>query len=198
MKGKNWIILGVLLALVGVALWTVTQEEQKANMASGNEGKSASAIQCKGEVRPEEGYCAPNFTLQTVDGQEVELYRNDGKPTIINFWATWCPPCKKEMPYFQKAYNQYKDQLNFIMINETSQEKEETKIQDFLEQHRYSFPVALDPLKDKKTVGFDLYGLYGIPATFVVGKDGIILHRMIGGIEEEEIFMLMHELSQSF
>ncbi|MFC7442299.1 TlpA family protein disulfide reductase [Laceyella putida] len=194
MKGKNLIVLCVLLALAGAALWTVTQDKQKVDVVGGTQ--ATSSVQCKGEARPEEGYCAPNFTLKTIDGKEVELYRNHGKPTVINFWATWCPPCKKEMPYFQKAYAQYKDKLNFIMVNETSQEKDEAQIKAYLDKYRYTFPVALDPLKDKKTVGFDLYGLYGLPSTYVVGADGKILYRFIGGIEEEQIFMLMQELSR--
>jgi thiol-disulfide isomerase/thioredoxin len=193
MKGKNLIIFCVLLALVGIAVWTGIGDRQ--TPASGGT-KTDAAIQCKGESRPEEGYCAPNFILRTIDGKEIELYRNQGKPTIINFWATWCPPCKKEMPYFQKAYDQYKDKVNFIMVNETSQEKDETKIKPFLDKHGYTFPVVLDPLENKRTVGFDQYGLYGIPATYVVAADGKIQYRFIGGMEEEQMAMLMQELSR--
>ncbi|MFD1423608.1 TlpA family protein disulfide reductase [Laceyella tengchongensis] len=193
MKGKNLIIFCVLLALVGIAVWTGIEDRQAP--ASGGT-KTDTTIQCKGESRPEEGYCAPNFTLRTIDGKKIELYRNQGKPTIINFWATWCPPCKKEMPYFQKAYDQYKDKVNFIMVNETSQEKDETKIKPFLDKHGYTFPVVLDPLENKRTVGFDQYGLYGIPATYVVAADGKIQYRFIGGMEEEQMAMLMQELSR--
>lgn len=182
----SWLIFVVLIGLV---VWAIY------NQFSTNEKADSNNSQCVGEIRPEVGYCAPNFSLKQLNGQTVELYQNDGKPTVINFWATWCPPCKEEMPILQKAYDQYKDQVRFLLVNETAQEKDPDDVKKYIDQHKYTFPVLLDPITENGTVG-DKYQLIGIPITFILDSDGKIIHKIIGGVEEKAFFEIMEDLTK--
>jgi thiol-disulfide isomerase/thioredoxin len=187
MKWKN---VGVLLLIVAAVAGTVCFYA-----ANGGEKHTAvGAVHCQGEPQPDEGYCAPNFKLATIDGRSVELSQNDGKPTVVNFWTTWCGYCKEEMPYFQKAYNHNKDRVNFIMVNMTAMERKPEEVALFLKENHYTFPVAMDPVKNGQTVGIDQYHLFGVPATFVVGTDGKILHKFVGGIKEQDLFSVINQL----
>lgn len=141
---------------------------------------------CKGTPGVEVRNCAPNFTLKTMDGQHVELYQTKGKPTIINFWASWCEPCKHEMPYLETAYQKYKDKVNFRMVNETAQDNL-SNIRSFMKQHQFTFPVLLDIEKDGVTVGTDQYQLVGIPTTIVMDSTGKITHKVVGEMSKEEL-----------
>jgi thiol-disulfide isomerase/thioredoxin len=149
-----------------------------------------------GIVKAELGKCAPNFTLKTIDGKAVELYKNNGKPTVVNFWASWCPPCKEEMPYFQAAYDKYKDRVNFLMVNETTLEEDEEVVALFLEENQYTFPVLYDRSQpNNKTVGLDQYGVLGVPMTYVVAPDGKITHYFRGSVTKQQMEKLMAELT---
>jgi thiol-disulfide isomerase/thioredoxin len=166
---------------------------QKKEIASAE----ANCLKGKGKVRAEKGYCAPNFTLQTMDGKLVELYKNNGKPSVINFWASWCEPCRQEMPDLQKAFEKYKDRVNFLMVNETAMEEDEEAVYHFLQENRFAFPVLLDRLTaDQKTVGMDQYGVLGVPMTFVVDPRGIITHKKIGMMTEREIDQVIQEITK--
>ncbi|WP_164491741.1 TlpA family protein disulfide reductase [Staphylospora marina] len=186
-KWRNLFILVLLAGFAVAAVW------------GGWEGKEQAVTsdrECDGTVGPEVGQCAPDFTLNTLDGKTVTLRNAQGKPTVINFWATWCPPCRDEMPHFQKAYERYKDKVRFIMVNETSQERDESRVKQYVEEHGFTFPVALDPEKNNRTVGLDDYRLPGIPVTVVVGPDGKIQHRLVGGMSAEQVERLMQTITQ--
>lgn len=133
---------------------------------------------------------APDFTLKSLDGQTVKLSDSIGKPVLINFWASWCGPCREEMPYLQKIYNDYKDTgLVFYLIN--IGESPDT-INKFLKDNGYSMPVLLD---SDKSVS-QSYRITGIPETFFIDKNGIIRKWQIGAypsaqaIEEDLKFIV--------
>jgi thiol-disulfide isomerase/thioredoxin len=182
---RNLIVLLVLVIAVAGAVWTGLEDK---------ESPVTSAAGCKGPVGPEIGQCAPNFVLATLDGKKVELYKTDGKPTVVNFWATWCPPCQDEMPHFQKAFDRYKDKVRFIMVNETSQERNPADVTSFLKKHGFTFPVAFDPVKNERTVGLDDYRIPGIPVTLAVGPDGKIIDKTVGEMTEGQIDRMIQEI----
>jgi thiol-disulfide isomerase/thioredoxin len=171
------LLIFVLLAGVVYAIYqTASNSQPVVNYAN-----------CKGNTGVEVKNCAPNFVLKTLDGQQVELYKTNGKPTVINFWASWCDPCKQEMPHIQKAYHQYKDKINFRMVNETSQDTL-PNIKKFMKQYKYDFPILLDQEnEDGQTIGTDHYQLIGIPTTFVIDSTGMITHKVVGEMSKEEL-----------
>lgn len=117
---------------------------------------------------------APNFQLKTTDGQVVSLNQFRGKPVLLNFWASWCQPCRDEMPYLQQIYNEYKDKgLVFygIDIGESPE-----AINTFFLDNSLSLPVLLD---SDKSVG-QSYQITGVPETFLIDKNGIIRKWQIG------------------
>lgn len=122
----------------------------------------------------DKGSVAPDFALQDLDGQTVTLSALHGKPVFINFWASWCQPCREEMPYLQQTYDSFKDRgLAFYAID--IGESPDTIIK-FFEDNAYSMPVLLD---SDKSVG-QSYHITGIPETFLIDKNGIIRKWRIG------------------
>ena len=135
---------------------------------------------------------APNFTLLDMNGVSHQLSDYKGKTVIINFWATWCPPCREEMPSMERAWNKIKDQ-NIVMFAVNVGEDEDT-IFTFLGDYPVSFTILLD------TSGtmIDQWPVQGLPTTFVISPDGKLVYRAIGGREwdDEELLDLIRSLKQ--
>jgi cytochrome c biogenesis protein CcmG/thiol:disulfide interchange protein DsbE len=140
---------------------------------------------------PREGFAAPNFTLDTLQGDPITLSDLRGKAVVVNLWASWCPPCRAEMPALQAAYEADKDRgLVVLAVNMTHQDSERDAA-EFVEQFGLTFPVALD--RDG-TVARQ-YLLRALPSTFFVGPDGIIDQVIIGGpMSEATIRSAVREL----
>ncbi|MBA4494278.1 TlpA family protein disulfide reductase [Paenactinomyces guangxiensis] len=198
MKLRNGIILLLIFGAVIITIW-LNWPEEKGIARSQNQGKQQAAhcLEGKGEVRAEEGFCAPNFTLNTLDGKKAELYKNNGKPSVVNFWASWCGPCQREMPEFQEAYERYKDKVNFLMVNETETEQDEEAVYDYLRTNNYTFPVLMDRADSgRKTVGMDQYGVLGVPMTYVVAPDGTIMQIHRGEMTKGQIEKMLKEITE--
>ena len=128
------------------------------------------------DERPEEGHLAPDFSLKTLDGKTVRLSELRGKKAVlINFWATWCPPCRLEMPTMQKIYTEYKGKgFEILAINIEPDAQEE--IRDFIKELRLTFPVLLDSnMKVTRK-----YRLIGLPVSMLIDRQGIIRSKEIG------------------
>ncbi|ASS75075.1 hypothetical protein CIG75_08845 [Tumebacillus algifaecis] len=125
-----------------------------------------------GAVSLEMGHTAPDFTLETLDGKEVSLSDYRGKVVMINVWASWCEPCRNEMPAIEKAYETYQDQ-GLVVLGVNLKEKR-VPIQGFADTYDLTFPILLDV---EGHVGMDLYKVKPIPTTFFVDRDGVLRHR---------------------
>jgi cytochrome c biogenesis protein CcmG, thiol:disulfide interchange protein DsbE len=126
---------------------------------------------------PQAGFAAPAFGLSDLDGQSVQLADLRGKVVILNFWASWCPPCRAEMPAFQTVYVSYRDQgLIVLGINAANQDTPQA-MQAFLESLQPTFPILLDTSGDVNR----LYAVEALPTTFFIGRDGTIRDRVAGG-----------------
>ena len=114
-------------------------------------------------------YSAPDFTVYDTDGNAYKLSDFEGKPVILNFWASWCGPCKSEMPDFEEKYQEYGDTIQFLMVNLTdnSQETVETA-SAFLAGQGYTFPVFYDT----DISAAQAYGVYSIPVTYFIDEKG--------------------------
>lgn len=190
MKWKNVLILILLLGFVTVTIYYNWPKEST---------ETVQTMEClkKGAVatKPEKGSCAPNFQLQKMGGGQMELYRNNGKPTFINFWASWCSPCREELPYMDKAYQQYKDRINFAMVNATTTEPDLKNVEEEMKKHKYQFPVYLDT--EESNVSFEKYQAPGIPVTVAVDKNGKIIEKVIGSITEKQMQIIINKLLTS-
>ena len=120
------------------------------------------------------GQPAPNFKLQSPDGQSVSLKDHKGKPVLLNFWSTQCPPCVYEMPYLQEAYDEWSGK-GLIMLAINMGESSST-VKGFMQSYNLSLPVLLDT----ELVVAQMYNIVGIPTTFFIDKDGIIREKIIG------------------
>lgn len=126
---------------------------------------------------PEERIAAPDFNVIDAESNPVSLADLSGKPMVINFWASWCPYCKVEMPDFQAAYDTYGDELQFVMMNATDNIRETfEKGQTYIENSGYTFPVYYDTLQE--AVG--AYGVTSFPSTIFVDQDGYVVKAVVG------------------
>lgn len=115
--------------------------------------------------------------LLTLDGKEVKLSDYKGKVVLVNFWASWCPPCKEEMPIFEKVYQKYNDK-NFVILA-VNMDTSEGALKEFLEKNRYSFPIV----RIKGEAGLNIPGL---PTSYLVDKDGSVKKIRLGIYRELE------------
>jgi len=137
----------------------------------------ASATSSGAIPSPREGFAAPNFTLETLDGEAVTLSDLRGKAVVINLWASWCPPCRAEMPALQAAYEADRDRgLEIVAVNMTYQDSEQDA-RRFVEDFGLAFTIPLDR---EGTVARQ-YFLRALPSTFFVGPEGVIEKVVIGG-----------------
>lgn len=149
--------------------------------AAKNNDNSNSSANNKSSVTTydlEEGMNMPNIVVRTNKGNEFDLSKEE-KPVLINFWATWCPPCRAEMPGLQKLYDKYSDKIDFIMVNVGESEEEVTK---FINENEYTFPIGFDS-EGKYATAFKITG---IPTTFILDKNKTIKNYLIGARDEKD------------
>ncbi len=137
---------------------------------------------------PQVGELAPDFQFQ-VGEQPISLSDLQGAPVLLNFWATYCPPCREEMPYLQQIYDEWQEKGLFLLavnIGESSSD-----IESFMQSRGLSLPVLLD--SNGALAG--QYGVTGIPATFFIGKDGIVQKVKVGAFQSAaEIESILNQL----
>src|SRR4030066_464396 len=118
---------------------------------------------------------APDFSLIDLNGKRVVLKQFKGKVIFLNFWATWCGPCKEEMPSLEVLHRQFKEK-NFVLLTISVDYEGIKPVQEFINKHQYTFPVLLDP----KGETLDLFEVKGIPTTFLIDKKGKMVGKAIG------------------
>ncbi|MCP3852592.1 MAG: TlpA family protein disulfide reductase [Gammaproteobacteria bacterium] len=135
---------------------------------------------------------APDFSLYDMDGEKHSLADFKGKTVIVNFWATWCPPCREEMPSMERAWNKLKDH-DVIMLAINVGEDEDT-VFTFLGD----YPVSFTILFDTSGTMIEQWPVKGLPTTFVVSPEGKLVYRAIGGREWDDADLLkkVQELNQ--
>ncbi len=118
---------------------------------------------------------APDFSLQDLNGKKFSLNQFKGKVIFINFWATWCGPCKEEMPSMEVLHQQFKGK-NFVLLAVSVDYGGQQLVKEFINKYQYTFPVLIDP----KCKTLDLFQVKGIPATFLIDKNWKLLGKAIG------------------
>lgn len=161
---RRWNVVLVAVFLLGV-LW-IWQSAVPAAATTGGLVPS-----------PREGFPAPDFTLPTLDGDEVTLSDLRGRVVIINLWTAWCPPCREEMPAIDQVYGQYREQgLVVLGLNSTFQDDEQTAAA-FVQELGLTFPILLD----RTGAVSRRYQLQALPTTYFVDRQGIIRSVVLGG-----------------
>lgn len=148
----------------------------------------------KEEERKEASNKAVDFTVYDKDGEEIRLSSMFGKPIVLNFWATWCGPCKKELPAFDEMYAKYKDDVHFMMINVTDGESQTREIVDkFIAENEYGFPVYYD----ETLMASYIYGANSIPLTVIVRQDGTLYGGRVGAMNKNELEYYIKDVLRS-
>ncbi|SFC42925.1 Peroxiredoxin [Bacillus sp. OV322] len=156
-------------------------------------GQQAAALSSQeketGRIGLEAGDQAPDFELASFNGKKLKLSGFRGKTVILNFFTTWCPPCRSEIPEMQRFFqkNQNRD-ITILAINLTANDRSLAAVQDFVKNNNMTFPIALDK---KGKIG-SLYKVYTIPTSYILDKNGMIRNVMIGPMDEKK----MAELTQ--
>lgn len=167
--------------LIGLVIWGAYD-------IGGNKSKNSDSMLSAGvssnvdqeqqlKVGLEKGNLAPDFELQSLDGKTIKLSSLRGKKVIVNFWATWCPPCRQEMPEMEEFYSKHKNEgVEILAVNLTQAEKSRADVPEFIEEYGISFPILMD---EKGKTG-QLYNVSSIPATFIIDTQGVIQQEIVG------------------
>ena len=127
---------------------------------------------------------APDFTVENADGEEVKLSDYVGKPIVLNFWASWCSPCKSEMPEFNAAWEELDGEVQFLMVNMTDGARETVEsAREYVEGEGFTFPV----LFDTKSEAAIAYSAYSLPTTYFIDAEGYVTARAVGAIDGETL-----------
>ncbi len=126
------------------------------------------------ESKPQ-GITAQDFALPNLNGSDIKLSDYKGKVVFLNIWATWCPPCRDEMSSMESLYQKLKGR-NFELLAVSIDRDAEKAVRPFAAKYGLTFPVLLDP--EGKT--YRLYGLTGVPESFIIDKNGVVIHKVIG------------------
>lgn len=190
---KKAILIVIVAGMLGFAVYdfvsssdksesTVTKEQESEEEASDNKITSPPPEEEEEDVIAsdvvglDKGQIAPDFELTTLDGETVKLSDYRGKRVMLNFWATWCPPCRAEMPDMQK-FHEDKDVV-ILAVNLRETESNTEKVQAFIDERDLTFPVLLD----EETVVADQYQIQPIPSSFLIDSDGRIHNKAFGAL----------------
>ena len=169
----------LLLILVGALVgYTYLSRGESAPQLSENDGEAA--VEGEGESAPQP---APDFTVYDAKGNEITLSTlMDGKPTVLNFWASWCGPCRSEMPHIQEAYERLGGEVSFVMINMTDGQREtQESAEEYMAESGWTFPIYFDSDYDAAMT----YGAYSLPQTYFIDAEGRLIAAARGSMSAE-------------
>ena len=183
---KNKTLLIVLLAFVllmggAYVLYQKLSQGTAADQLAVQDSSQAPEETGGGEA---EKTLAPDFTVYDRDHKEAHLSDFVGKPVVLNFWASWCGPCQSEMPDFDEVYAELGDEIQFLMVNLTTSDRESfEKATGLIDERGYSFPVFYDLDGNAATT----YGVYSLPTTYFIDAEGYGVARATGAINGETL-----------
>jgi peroxiredoxin len=182
-----WLLLGINLALLAVlasavwlAVWYARRDHAAATLPSSGDFIAAQALTI--------GTPAPDFALPRLDGGQLRLSDLRGRPVLVNFWASWCAPCRSEMPALDRVAREYED-AGLVVVGVNQLEDPQT-VSQFVQEFSLSFPIALD----RDGVASRDWRVYGIPQTYLVGPDGVIRKAWVGPLTYESVVRALQDL----
>lgn len=169
---KKWILIVVVAGMLGWAVFDFIDSNR--NAADPIEEVTEEVEEHT--IGLEVGNMAPDFQLQTLTGDDVKLSDFRGNRVMINFWATWCPPCRAEMPDMEK-FHQDKDVV-ILAVNLTDTESSLEDVENFTDEYKLTFPILMDTYLDVA----NLYAIQPIPTTYMVDSNGLIRYKAFGAM----------------
>ena len=186
MKNLKIIIIVLLLAVLLVGAYVLYQKLAP-SMQMDQLATAPAATQAQGETGEATEPAktpAPDFTLHDVDGNTYKLSDFQGKPVILNFWASWCDPCKMEMPAFQRKFEEYGDEINFLIVNMTDGARETVeKASGHVSTNGFTFPVFYDIEQEAAIT----YGVMSLPTTYFLDAEGNFVAQGRGMLTDEAL-----------
>ncbi|KXH82053.1 thiol-disulfide oxidoreductase ResA [Sporosarcina sp. HYO08] len=168
-KNKRLVIRTITLAVLAIAIiFSIASKDKVKVLAVGDQ--------------------APDFELIDLEGNKQRLSDYKGQGVLLNFWGTWCPPCKKEFPYIENQYKDFKDQGVHVLAVNIKESK--LKVEAFRDQYGLTFPIAID--KDESVK--EAYNVVPLPTTFFINKEGEIEQIITREMSEAEIKSLMESI----
>ncbi|MBU6080769.1 MULTISPECIES: peroxiredoxin family protein [Allobacillus] len=181
---KKWILLAVVVLMLGYALYDFVI----ASDDSASEGDDRAVIypeldepNQKVGTGIKQGQYAPDVQLETIDGETVRLSDYRGQPVILNFWATWCPPCRAEIPDFQKLYDDEDQNVEILAINMTNTEDSVEGVQDFVEEFEMTFPVLMDTEGEVA----NHFQINAYPTSYIIDSEGRTAYVVQGAMNHD-------------
>jgi peroxiredoxin len=181
---KKMFGLVVVASLIAIMIAGFVKKNIDTEESFASEQRGVDLVDVSAEEGLVKGDMAPDFTLTTLDGKKVQLSDLKGKKIIVNFWATWCPPCKAEMPHMQNYYEDFaKDEnVEILAVNLTNGDKVES-VQNFVEDYGLTFPIPMDV---EGKVG-ETYQAITIPTSYMIDTKGRIQNKIVGPMDENMI-----------
>lgn len=171
-KAKSWAMVAAFaMALVLIIAAAIYLQE---NLGEGYDLTAASTAPTDTDL-PLVGEPAPDFTFLGEQGHMLMLSDYQGTPVVLNFWASWCPPCRMEKPFFQQAYDLYGNDVEFLMINV---DEPIEVARGYMDEEGYTFPIYFDEAHE----GTAAFETIGVPETFFIDAEGVIRARFMGAI----------------
>lgn len=168
------------IAVAGIVKTNLENKDEFDNIALGSDVEFLATDEglAKGEV-------PPDFELTTLDGDTVKLSDYRGKKVILNFWATWCPPCRAEMPHIQSYFEEQaaEENVEILAVNLTTEDRGLDKIRNFVKEYELTFPIPMDK---EGNIGV-LYQAVTIPTSYMIDTEGKVQNKIVGPMDETMI-----------
>ena len=187
---KKILPIVVLVALIIWGLYDVIHKNNINNANTNTQSQTTNTADTTEGIKT--GNLASDFELTTLDDKQVKLSGYRGKKVILNFWATWCPPCKAEIPDMEKFYSDFKSKDIVILgVNLTQSEKSQESVSTFVKTNGIMYPVLLD----KENEANQKYQISAIPTSYIIDTKGIIRNKIVGPMDYERMENMLSSIN---